>query len=201
MKLLLATNNKDKISEIAHKLKEFDLQLLTLNDLEKEIDVIEDSDTLEGNAFKKAKEIFNATGIPTIADDTGLFVDALNGEPGVYSSRYAGDEATYDDNCRKLIKNMEGIPGEKRNAHFKTVICFYVNFSEQYFFEGIVKGKIINDKRGTGGFGYDPLFIPDGFDKTYAEMTLEEKNILSHRAKALEQFRILLDKKYSELNI
>lgn len=201
MKLLLATNNKDKISEIAHKLKEFDLQLLTLNDLEKEIDVIEDSDTLEGNALKKAKEIFDATGIPTIADDTGLFVDALGGEPGVYSSRYAGEEATYDDNCKKLLENLEEVPIEKRNAYFKTVICFYVNSEKQYFFEGIVKGKIIDEKRGAGGFGYDPVFVPEGFDKTYAEMTLAEKNILSHRAKALEQFRIYLDKKYSELNI
>lgn len=201
MKLLLATNNKDKISEIQNKLSGLNINILTLKDIGINIDVVEDSDTLEGNALKKAKEIFEAAGIPTIADDTGLFLDALNGEPGVYSSRYAGDKATYDDNCKKLLENLEEFPIEKRNAYFKTVICFYVNSEMQYFFEGIVKGKMIEEKRGIAGFGYDPVFVPDGFDKTYAEMTLDEKNILSHRAKALEQFRIFLDKKYSELNI
>jgi XTP/dITP diphosphohydrolase len=188
MKILLATNNADKIAEIRNKLDGLNITILTLKDINKIIDVLEDSETLEGNALKKAKEIFLATGIPTIADDTGLFVDALGGEPGVFSSRYAGEDATYDDNCRKLLKNMEGIPDEKRKAHFKTVICFYINISEQYFFEGLVKGKIINEKRGNEGFGYDPLFIPDGLNKTYAEMSLVEKNKFSHRAKALGHF-------------
>jgi len=200
MKILLATNNSDKITEIRNKLYGLNITILTLKDINIIIDVLEDSETLEGNALKKAKEIFEATGIPAVADDTGLFVDALGGEPGVFSSRYAGNDATYDDNCRKLLKNMENIPDYKRNAHFKTVICFYVNISEQYFFEGLVKGKIINEKRGIEGFGYDPLFIPDGFNKTYAEMSLQEKNKFSHRAKALEQFRLFLDIKYSELN-
>lgn len=199
MKILLATNNLDKITEIRNKLDGLNIRILTLKDIGKNIDVTEDGDTLESNALKKAKEIFEATGIPTIADDTGLFVDALEGEPGVFSSRYAGEDATYDDNCKKLIKNLEGIPPEKRKAHFKTVICLYVNSEMHYFFEGIVKGKIIDEKKGTGGFGYDPVFVPDGFNKTYAEMTLEEKNKFSHRAKSLEQFRIFLDKKYSEL--
>lgn len=200
MKLLLATNNLDKISEIKNKLIGLRFEILTLKDVVKNVDVIEDSDTLEGNALKKAKEFYEATGIPAIADDTGLFVDALSGEPGVYSSRYAGDDATYDDNCNLLLKNLNGIPIEKRSAYFKTVICFYKNPEEQYFFEGIVRGKITENKRGAAGFGYDPVFIPDGFDKTYAEMSLEEKNYLSHRAKSLEQFRLFLDKKYSELN-
>jgi XTP/dITP diphosphohydrolase len=198
LKLLLATNNLDKISEIENKLTGLKFEILTLKDIGKNVDVIEDSDTLEGNALKKAKEFYEATGIPTIADDTGLFVDFLNGEPGVYSSRYAGDDATYDDNCNLLLKNLTGIPIEKRNAHFKTVICFYFNSDKQYFFEGIVKGSILSEKRGAGGFGYDPVFIPEDFDKTYAEMSLEEKNNLSHRAKSLEQFRNFLERKISE---
>ena len=198
MKLLLATNNLDKITEIGNKLNGLNIQIFTLKDVGINIDVTEDGDTLESNALKKAKEIFEQSGIPTIADDTGLFVNALNNEPGVYSSRYAGENATYDDNCVKLIQNMKGIPSDKRSAHFKTIVCFYVNRDKQYFFEGIVKGKIIDEKRGAGGFGYDPLFIPDGFDKTYAEMSLEEKNKFSHRAKALEQFRNFLERKITD---
>lgn len=200
MKILLATNNLDKITEIRNKLDGLNIRILTLKDIGKNIDVTEDGDTLESNALKKAKEIFEATGIPTIADDTGLFVDALEGEPGVFSSRYAGDDATYDDNCRKILLNMEGIPFEKRNAHFKTVICFYVNISEQHLFEGLVKGKIIKEKRGKEGFGYDPLFVPDGLNKTYAEMSLEEKNKFSHRAKALGQFSEFLKTGYANIS-
>jgi len=199
LKILLATNNADKISEIKNKLIGLNIEILTLKDIGKNIDVYEDRDTLEGNAFKKAKEFYDATGIPAIADDTGLFVDALNGEPGVYSSRYAGENATYDDNCNLLLRNLVGTDENKRNAYFKTVICLYINIGRQYFFEGLVKGKIINEKRGKEGFGYDPVFIPDGFDKTYAEMSLEEKNKYSHRAISLEQFRNFLDRKINEL--
>lgn len=184
MKILIATNNKDKIFEIKKILNNEKIELFTLSDLNIDIDVEEDKDTLEGNALKKAEEMFRITKIPTVADDTGLFVDALNGEPGVYSSRYAGEDVTYDDNCRKLIKNMNGIPADKRMAYFKTVVCIYESENKYHFFDGICKGKIITEKRGNNGFGYDPVFIPDGFDKTYAEMSDEEKNSISHRGKA-----------------
>ena len=170
MKILIATNNKHKIYEIKNILKNDKIDLLTLSDLNIDINVEEDKDTLEGNALKKAEEMYKTAKIPTIADDTGLFVESLNGEPGVYSSRYAGENATYDDNCVKLLREMNNIPDGKRNAYFQTVVCFYVSPAEHYFYDGICKGRIAKEKNGQNGFGYDPLFIPDGFDKTYAEM-------------------------------
>lgn len=187
MKILIATNNKHKVEEIREILKNDKFELLTLSDLKIEIEVEEDKDTLEGNALKKAEEMFRIAGMPTIADDTGLFVDALNGEPGVYSSRYAGEEATYDDNCVKLLKNLKDVPAGKRTAYFKTVVCFYESENKYNFFEGICRGKIDTEKRGKKGFGYDPLFIPDGYNITFAEMSEKEKNEISHRGKAFEK--------------
>jgi XTP/dITP diphosphohydrolase len=188
-KILVASNNKDKLSEIRKIFENEDLKILSLKDIGIEIEVIEDQETLEENALKKAREIFSVSKMQTISDDTGLFVKALNGEPGVYSSRYAGENVSYDDNCQKLIKNMEGIPETKREAYFKTVICFYIEKDKYYLFEGICNGKIINTKRGAEGFGYDPLFIPDGYKKTFAEMNEDEKNKISHRGRALERLR------------
>lgn len=187
MEILIATNNKHKVNEIKEILKNGNIILHTLSDLNINIEVEEDKDTLEGNAFKKAEEMHKASGLPTIADDTGLFVEALNGEPGVYSSRYAGENATYDDNCNKLLLNMKNFPERKRNAFFKTVVCFYESENKYNLFEGICNGKITTDKSGEKGFGYDPLFIPDGFDKTYAEMSEEEKNSISHRGIAFRK--------------
>jgi XTP/dITP diphosphohydrolase len=184
MKILIATNNKHKVTEIKYILNNDKIDLLTLSDLNIDIEVEEDKDTLEGNALKKAEEMFRIAGIPTIADDTGLFVDSLNGEPGVFSSRYAGENATYDDNCVKLLNAMENIPDGKRGACFKTVVCIYEGAGKYHFFDGLCKGKITELKYGEQGFGYDPLFIPDGFDKTYAEMSEEEKNSISHRGRA-----------------
>lgn len=192
MKLLLATNNLHKVEEIRRKIDREEVELLTLKDLNFEIEVEEDKDTLEGNSLKKAFEIFQKTGYSTLADDTGLFVDALNGAPGVYSSRYAGENATYDDNCRKLLSELQGVPLEKRTASFITVICLVTDNNKHYFFEGKVEGIIKETKSGENGFGYDPLFIPAGFNKTYAEMNSEEKNQCSHRAKALEKFKNFL---------
>jgi len=194
MKILLATNNGDKVKEIKEKLAGLNLEAVTLKEIGMEIEVEEDRDTLEGNAMKKAKEIYELTGIPTMADDTGLFVDALNGEPGVYSSRYAGENASYDDNCRKLLEEMRDVSEDERNAYFKTVICFYYDEDRQYYFEGTVQGRIIREKRGMEGFGYDPVFVPDGYMRTYAEMPLNEKNKLSHRGRAVEQLRNFLSK-------
>jgi XTP/dITP diphosphohydrolase len=187
MKILIATNNRHKVEEIKEILRDTNILLLTLSDLNINIEVEEDKDTLEGNALKKAEEMFRIAKMPTIADDTGLFVDALNGEPGVYSSRYAGENATYDDNCNKLLESMTGIPVGERSAYFKTVVCFYESENNYKLFEGICNGSIDTTKRGVKGFGYDPLFIPEGFDKTYAEMDEKEKNAISHRGKAFKK--------------
>jgi XTP/dITP diphosphohydrolase len=194
--ILIASNNKDKLSEIRKIFDNEDLRILSLKDIGIEIEVIEDQETLEGNALKKAKEIFEISKIPTISDDTGLFVKVLNGEPGVYSSRYAGENVSYDDNCQKLIKNMKGIPETKREAYFKTIICFYFEKDKHDLFEGICNGKIINQKRGAEGFGYDPLFIPDGYKKTFAEMNEDEKNKISHRGRALMKLKEFMDTKF-----
>ncbi len=193
MKLLLATNNQHKISEIKNIIECNKYEILTLLDLGLNIDIEETENTLDGNAFIKAKKVFELTKLPSISDDTGLFVDALNGEPGVFSSRYAGENATYDDNCNKLLNELKNIPSELRTAKFKTVVCFYLDEKKYYFFEGIVKGIIINEKRGSNGFGYDPLFVPDGFSKTYAEMDFNLKNQISHRVKAFRKLKDFLD--------
>lgn len=196
MKILIATNNRHKVKEINEILKSDKFELLTLSDLNISIEVDEDKDTLEGNALKKAEEMFKAAGIPTIADDTGLFVEALNGEPGVFSSRYAGENATYDDNCVKLLNSMKDIEEDKRSAYFRTVVCFYESENNYYLFDGICNGKIDTVKRGEKGFGYDPLFIPDGFNKTYAEMSEQEKNSISHRGKAFQKSGEFIRKKF-----
>lgn len=189
MKIILATNNKHKVEEIKKILDIYELELFTLADVNVDIEVDEDKDSLEGNSLKKASEVYNMIKFPSLADDTGLFVPALNNEPGVYSSRYSGEDATYESNCRLLLENMSDIPEEKRNAHFKTIVCYYVSENEHHFFEGVMKGKIIKEKRGTNGFGYDPLFVPDGFNKTYAEMSDKEKNSVSHRAIAFNRVK------------
>jgi len=192
-KLLLATNNKDKVTEIRNLLMDTCIHVLTLSDLNLNIDVEEDKDTLEGNALKKAEEIYKVTDIPCSADDTGLFVNALNGEPGVFSSRYAGENASYSDNRIKLLRNLQGVPEDYRNAFFKTVVCFYYGKNNFMFFEGICKGHITIQERGEKGFGYDAIFQPEGFDRTFAELSIGEKNNISHRAKAFIKFKEYLE--------
>lgn len=193
-KILIASGNQHKITEIKSVLKDIqNIEILSLKDFCVVIKVIEDGKTLNDNALKKAKEIHNVFGIPTIADDTGLFVDALNGDPGVYSARYAGESSSYSDNCIKLLKNLENISIEKRTARFESVLCFHINHKSIFFFKGICEGKIINEPRGKNGFGYDPLFIPDGFDLTFAEMIDEQKNKISHRGIALEELTKFLN--------
>lgn len=196
MKILIATNNRHKVNEIREILGSGRFDLVTLSDLNISAEVEEDKDTLEGNALKKAEEMYRIARVPAIADDTGLFVDVLGGEPGVYSSRYAGENATYDDNCVKLLSSMKEVPEGKRSAYFKTVVCFYESEGIYKFFEGICTGRIDTRKRGEKGFGYDPLFIPDGFDKTYAEMSEEEKNSISHRGKAFKKSGEFIRKKF-----
>jgi len=187
-KLLLATNNLHKVREISDILGK-NIEIFTLRDLGIKTDIEEDRDSLEGNAVKKASEIFNITKIPTLSDDTGLFVSALDGQPGVFSSRYAGENATYDDNCSKLLTELQNKPHNNMLAFFRTVICYYKSSSEYFLFEGLCKGIISTERRGNNGFGYDPLFIPDNTNKTYAELSEEEKNRISHRSRALINFR------------
>ncbi len=187
--LLAATNNKDKVKEIRELLSDLDIEIKTLSDFNLNIDVEEDKDTLEGNALKKAEETWKHVKIPCSADDTGLFVDALNGAPGVYSSRYAGENVSYADNRRKLLHEMQNIPAGKRNAAFRTVVCYYYGKDQYLFFKGVCNGTILNEERGNKGFGYDAIFLPDSFDKTFAELDIDEKNLISHRANAFRKLK------------
>jgi XTP/dITP diphosphohydrolase len=194
-KLLIASNNQHKANEIKEVLKDLDIELLKLDDLDIKITVDEVGETLEENSFLKAFEIFKAANMPVIADDTGLFVDALGGKPGIHSARYAGVNATYEDNCRKLLFELKNISVENRGSEFKTVICLFIDPGKHLYFEGNCKGNIREEGKGDNGFGYDPLFIPEGFDKTFAEMDSEEKNAVSHRAKALLKLKSFLSQK------
>jgi XTP/dITP diphosphohydrolase len=188
--LLLATRNRDKIKEIANALQDLNLNIVSAFDVDVP-DVDEDQDTLEGNALKKARELARATGLPALADDTGLEVDALNGAPGVYSSRYAGPGASYEDNVNKLLNELEGVPPSRRQARFRTVMAFVYDDTEQLA-EGECQGLITETKRGEQGFGYDPVFLVPEQDKTFAEMTLAEKNNISHRGRALARMVVYL---------
>lgn len=191
MNILLATNNPHKSAELAAILGELeDIRVLTLADIGSDIpEPVEDGTTLEANAYIKAYEIHAATGLPTIADDTGLEVAALDGAPGVMSARYAGESATYADNCEKLLEALKG--AADRAASFRTVVC-YIDGLRTLFAEGRVEGEIVEIPRGDSGFGYDPLFLPSGAEKTFAEMSAPEKNRSSHRARALEELRRVL---------
>jgi XTP/dITP diphosphohydrolase len=191
-KLILATKNQDKIVEIQNLLSDLNVSVVTLNEFPDAPDVVEDGKTLEENAIKKAQVIGNFTGLPAVADDTGLEVDYLNGKPGVHSSRYSGENATYSDNVKKLLNELEGVPWEQRNATFRCVVALYHN-DETRIVEGICKGVISEKPRGSGGFGYDPVFYVPEHDCTFAEMDLKLKNKISHRGKAFLAFRKLIE--------
>ncbi|MCX8057361.1 MAG: RdgB/HAM1 family non-canonical purine NTP pyrophosphatase [Ignavibacteria bacterium] len=193
MKIVLATNNPHKIQEAQEILQNLGIEILTLKDLGIEIKIEEDQNTFEGNARKKAHTIFELTQLPTIADDSGLMVEALNGEPGVNSSCYAGEEHNYEKNNQKLLKELKDKPKPHR-AKFVCVIN-YKSKIEDEIFVGEVTGEIIDEPRGTNGFGYDPLFKPDGYDATYAELPSDIKNRISHRYKALLKFHDYLSNK------
>ncbi len=182
-KLVFATNNLHKLKEVSAILND-KIELLSLNDIHCHTDIPETADTLEGNAFLKAQFVHTHYGINCFADDTGLEVEALNGKPGVYSARYAGDAHNSEANMLKLLQDMEG--KENRKAQFRTVISLILN-EDTYQFEGIIKGRIIEEKRGLSGFGYDPVFIPEGYDKTFAELGDDIKNKISHRAQAVDK--------------
>lgn len=185
-KIILSSGNKHKIKEIKNILNDMPFDIVSKDDMGfSDLDVVEDGETLEENAFKKAVELSKLTNGIIIADDTGLYVDALDGQPGVYSARYAGEHVSYVDNNELLLKNLKNIPIEKRTAFFKTVVAVVLENGERLMTEGICKGKIALEPRGENGFGYDPLFVVEGTDRTFSEMTDEEKNEISHRAKAL----------------
>lgn len=185
--LVLASRNKHKIEELRSVLTPLGIELKSTYDFPGLEEVVEDRDTLQGNALKKARYVHQETGLPALSDDTGLEVDALGGRPGVYSARYAGESATYQDNVQKLLKELSGVDFEKRDAQFRTVIALVAN-DETQTFEGICRGKILDEQRGDGGFGYDPVFQPDQYKKTFAELDADTKNKISHRGKAIAKF-------------
>jgi XTP/dITP diphosphohydrolase len=181
--LIFATNNKHKIDEIRTVIGS-KFNIITLAEAGINIDIPEPHDTIEENAAEKSTFIYNLTKKDCFGEDTGLEVEALNGEPGVKSARYAGEGRSSLDNINRVLQKLEG--SSNRNAQFKTIISVIIN-GIQTQFEGICKGRIIEELKGTDGFGYDPIFIPDGSNKTFAEMTMEEKNIFSHRRKATDK--------------
>lgn len=182
-KLIVATNNAHKLEEIAAILGD-EMELLSLKDINCHAEIPETADTLEGNARQKAMYIYENYGMDCFADDTGLEVEALNGAPGVFSARYAGDGHDSEANMQKLLKELKG--NENRKAQFRTAICLIME-GKEYLFEGIVKGEIIEEKRGGAGFGYDPIFVPEGYEQTFAELGNDIKNTISHRARAVEK--------------
>jgi len=183
-RLVLATGNPHKLEEIGPLLAGADVELVPAGALVQEWDVPETGDTLEANAALKARAAVRATGLSAVADDTGLFVDALGGQPGVRSSRYAGEDATYADNVAKLLAALEDVPEGARRARFRTVVVLARVDGVELSFEGSLEGRIAAAPRGTGGFGYDPVFLLEGGSLTLAELGIEDKNRLSHRGRA-----------------
>jgi XTP/dITP diphosphohydrolase len=189
MKLLFATNNKHKIREISDIISN-NFTIIGLTDVNITEDIPEEADTLADNALFKARYVHERTGMNVFADDTGLEVEALGGEPGVYSARYAGEGKSFDDNINKLLNRLEGV--EERKARFRTVIALIFE-NREYMFEGTVEGEILRERKGTGGFGYDPVFRAAGYNQTFAEMPLTEKNRISHRAVAMRKLLNFLE--------
>ena len=181
-KLIFATHNSNKLIEIKSAVNSF--EVVGLKEMGIQEDIAETGTTLEENALIKSQYIYHKTGLSCFADDTGLEVEALGARPGVYSARYAGEHATAEENMLKLLSEMEG--QKNRNAHFRTVISLILN-GKKYYFEGQVEGEILHQKTGVDGFGYDPIFKPKGYDQSFAQMTLEQKNEISHRGVAVKK--------------
>lgn len=189
MKIVFATNNQHKVDEIRSALPDT-FSIITLKEAGIEIDIPEPHDTLEENAAEKARTIFNLTKTNCFSEDTGLEVYSLDNEPGVHSARYAGEKRSFDQNIEKLLIKLGN--ASDRRAKFRTVICLILE-GKEYFFEGVCEGVINRERRGGQGFGYDPVFIPDGSEKTFAEMSLPEKNLFSHRKKATDKLVTFLN--------
>ena len=192
MKLVFATNNKHKLQEVRDIVGDR-VEVLSLSDIDCNDDIPETADTLQGNALIKARYIYEKYGVDCFADDTGLEVEALDGAPGVYSARYAGEECDSEANMKKLLHNLTD--KNNRNAQFRTVIALIIN-GEERLFNGIVKGVITTEKMGTSGFGYDPIFIPEGFSESFAQMDASMKNSISHRYRATEELSKFLKEKH-----
>ena len=192
-KLVLATRNQDKIIEITDILSGLNIDIITLDSFPDIPEIIEDGDTLEANAEKKAREIHKTTGLPSLADDTGLEVDCINGAPGAYSSRFAGENATYAMNNEKLLNKLKDVPRKQRTARFRCVMAIAEN-GQITFLEGTCHGFILNETKGSHGFGYDPLFYVPEYNQTFAEMPLSLKNKISHRGHALRKVRQYFEK-------
>lgn len=184
-KLVLASRNPHKISEMQQILRPLGIEVLSTQDFPDLKEVTEDQPTLKGNALKKAEYVASATNLPALSDDTGLEVEALNGKPGVYSARYAGRNASYQDNVLKLLDELEG--RSNRAAQFRTIVAL-ADGDHEFTFEGVCKGEITKEQRGDKGFGYDPIFKPEGYEKTFAELDSITKNEISHRGRAIQKF-------------
>lgn len=184
-KLVLASQNPHKIEEMQQILSPLGIEVLSAKDFPDLKEVVEDRPTLKGNALKKAQYVSQETQLPALSDDTGLEVEALDGRPGVYSARYAGRNASYQDNVLKLLGELDG--KSNRAAQFRTVVAL-VDEDREYTFEGVCRGEIITEQKGEKGFGYDPVFKPEGFDKTFAELDSVTKNEISHRGRAIQNF-------------
>lgn len=189
-RIVFATGNPHKVREVNQVLPEV-ISIVGLKDINCLEELPETSPTLEGNALEKARYVYENYGVECFSEDTGLEVDALNGDPGIYTARYAGEHCTPEDNIVLLLKNMEG--KMNRNARFRTVIALIMN-DEEHLFEGVANGQIAETRKGAGGFGYDPVFIPEGFEHSFAEMPAEEKNQISHRGKAVKKLIDFLEK-------
>jgi XTP/dITP diphosphohydrolase len=202
--LVVATQNRGKLEELCALLNGLDIEVLALRDVLKEtLDIVEDGDTFEDNALKKARAVALATKMLTLADDSGLEVDALGGAPGVRSARFAGEHATDAENNASLLSSLEAIDAGKTSfkARFRCVLALidpFVNDGAPFVVEGVCKGRVLRSARGSRGFGYDPLFVAEGGDRTMAELSAEEKNRISHRARALAKMRLVIEKSIAE---
>lgn len=183
MDLIFATHNRHKVSEVQAMLPA-GIHVRSLSDLGCDEDIPETADTLQGNALQKAQFVHERYHCNCFADDTGLEIDALDGRPGVYSARYAGEGCSFDDNVRKVLAELENVPLEQRTARFRTVVALILD-GRTYFFEGKVEGLMTLERHGVEGFGYDPIFLPEGYGQTFAEMDASEKNRISHRGRAM----------------
>ena len=191
MKIVLATHNHDKEIELQHSLRGLGVDICLLSEYPDIGEIEETGTTLLENSLLKARTVHDRTGLPAIADDTGLEIDALDGAPGVYSARFAGPDATYEDNINKLLSVMEDVSDDMRSARFRTVISF-VDEVQELWTEGFIEGRITEDPRGNMGFGYDPVFYVPRLEKTFAELSTAEKNKISHRGLALQKLRKIL---------
>lgn len=194
-RIIAATQNKHKIEEISQIIKEFGFEILSRDEAGvDDFEIVEDGETFEENSFKKAYEIMKVTGEVTIADDSGLEVDYLDGKPGVHSARFAGENATDEENNEKLVSLLKDIPFEERTGRYVSVITLVFPSGKKLVARGEVEGNLVLEPSGNNGFGYDPYFVPKGYDKTFGNFTMEEKNAISHRGRALVELRELLKK-------